>query len=263
MAARAPGSQHAQQGLYSDGGAVVTQPPTSPTPRPPRSLKAFADPPLPPNTRAARGERAPIVVPEAFRAVPAHLRGEQVTNELGAGIRDRKHELRIRTKLEMEAGRKAAERHKTQRAGGPTKANSAAHDAEPAGVGMALNASLGNGWQEQREKLSQSARWYLENVLPFPQPGEEGCIVVALQRMDGKWMHLPARTIDEAQGVVLDAAANANVRGIFVAQARMRIARIELERHLHVVSFEREHSTLAGELHGRGVEWRLSSICTR
>jgi predicted P-loop ATPase len=189
---------------------------------------------------------------------------------------------RTRTELEMEAGRKAAERRKAQRSRWPTKANGAAlvgsspfspgetvdtrlaaglaakpaqmegirretdfckstsapaaalhspvvkgtaHHAEPAAVVMMPNAPSGHAWQEQRENLSQSVRWYLENVLPFPQPGEEGCIIVALQRMDDKWMHRPARTIDEAQEVVLDAAANASVRGIFVAQGRMREGR--------------------------------------
>jgi Virulence-associated protein E len=42
---------------------------------------------------------------------------------------------RIRTEMEMEAGRKAAERHKAQRAGGPTKANGAALVGSPSSSG--------------------------------------------------------------------------------------------------------------------------------
>jgi AAA domain/Primase C terminal 2 (PriCT-2) len=53
-------------------------------PSPRRSLQVFKELPLPPDL--VKAATSSIVVPDEFRVVPEHLRGQKVENKLGAGI---------------------------------------------------------------------------------------------------------------------------------------------------------------------------------
>src|SRR5262245_8752788 len=77
----------------------------------------------------------------------------------------------------------------------------------------------------QREDFA-AVRWYLDHVLPWPDHGEDGEIVIAWATTDARMPHVSVRTADQAEQAIRSAlTANASMRGVYAAQARMRGSR--------------------------------------
>jgi Family of unknown function (DUF5906) len=64
-------------------------------------------------------------------------------------------------------------------------------------------------------------RWHLQTLLPWPQAGEAGSIVLACSKKDGTWPHHSVRTHQEAERLLAALQSDSRVEGIFAAQARM------------------------------------------
>jgi len=64
--------------------------------------------------------------------------------------------------------------------------------------------------------------WYINHVLPWPTPGEDGCITIACTRGPGRWREQAATSRSTALISVRTFAADPSVVGVFASQARMR-----------------------------------------
>lgn len=64
-------------------------------------------------------------------------------------------------------------------------------------------------------------QWYLRHLLPWPQAGEAGEIVLAWSKNDGTWPHRGVRTQHEAERLIAFLQSDPTVEGVFAAQAMM------------------------------------------
>jgi hypothetical protein len=77
----------------------------------------------------------------------------------------------------------------------------------------------------RKEQVAQvdfaAIRWYLENLLPWPESNDDSAIVIAVEEKNGLWTEHYFRSIDEADQFIRSRSVDPNICGIFAGQAMM------------------------------------------
>jgi hypothetical protein len=87
-----------------------------------------------------------------------------------------------------------------------------------------MSSTLARQTVPQKEDLG-AIRWYLDNLLPWPQLGQGECVVVAVELAVPGWRQHVVHSAPEAETLIRGLSGDANVRGIFITQASMRSSR--------------------------------------